>query len=159
SWPRPAVGSEGKGDLDRGRVVIPGRRRPPADAVARPDARRRPRVHGPGSMDGRLPRTRGHARRSGFQHARRRLTRLARSPARRGALTFTSRDRVRPVARGGTLITGAVSRVLPCLGRMDLKRSIVAGALLAAAGCAQVPTRPTVMAVPGRGKARAEFQP
>jgi hypothetical protein len=41
---------------------------------------------------------------------------------------------------------------------MDMKRSIVAGALLAAAGCAQVPTGPTVMVLPGRGKTAEQFQ-
>src|SRR5262249_33916742 len=150
-------GADGNRDFDRSRVVIPRRRRPPADAVARPDARRRPRVHGPGSMDGRLSRTRGHARRAGLQHARRRLTRLARSPARRGAVT-SARDRVLRVARGGTLVAGAVSPVLcdrsrPApIERVGMKRWLSACALLAAAGCAHVPTGPTVMVLPGSGK-------
>jgi len=38
-------------------------------------------------VDGRLPRPRGHARGSRIQHARRRAARLARPPARGGALS------------------------------------------------------------------------
>ena len=66
----------------RGRAVVPRRGRAPADAVARPDARRRAQLHAAGARGWCLPRPGHHARRAGLQHARRWPARLAGSGLR-----------------------------------------------------------------------------
>ena len=51
----PGLGAHGHRHPGGGLAVVPRRGRAAADAVARPDARRRARLHGPGALDGGLP--------------------------------------------------------------------------------------------------------